>query len=120
MARDVFYRQCRIVKRIDGGEWPLRQVSWLPEPYAAAGRILKPATTTALGRRLGSGRRPPRRLRQDQVPDFHELVKAHRRRRHLLHREMVFKRIIRIKFSGRLLQFGNRFGRVPFSGRTIR
>jgi hypothetical protein len=78
MARDVFYRQCRIVKRFDGGE--LAQVSWLPEPYAAAGRVLKLRGADGAWDDgwvvVGAG---ARRLRPDQVPDFHDLVKAHRR-----------------------------------------
>ena len=78
MARDVFYRQCRVVKRFDGGE--LAQVSWLPEPYATAGRVLKLRDDDGAWDDgwvvVGAG---ARRLRPDQVPDFHDLVKAHRR-----------------------------------------
>ena len=78
MARDVFYRQCRLVKRIDGGE--LAQVSWLPEPYASAGRVVKLRDADGAWDDgwvvVGAG---DRRLRPDQVPDCHDLVKAHRR-----------------------------------------
>jgi hypothetical protein len=78
MARDVFYRQCRLVKRTETGE--LVQVSWLPEPYATEGRVVK--------LRGGDGGWDDgwvvrgagwRRLPADQVPDPHELRKAHRR-----------------------------------------
>ena len=39
MAREVFFRQCRLVKRTATGE--LCQVSWIPEPYASVGRVVK-------------------------------------------------------------------------------
>ncbi|HJZ59259.1 MAG TPA: hypothetical protein VKE74_30220 [Gemmataceae bacterium] len=76
MARDVFYRQCRLVKRTATGE--LAQVSWLPEPYASAGRVVKirePDGSWDDGwvvREAG-----PNRLPAHQVPDFHQLSKAH-------------------------------------------
>lgn len=78
MARDVFYRQCRLVKRVPDGE--LAQVSWLPEPYASAGRVVKLRDDDGAWDDgwvvVSAG---ANRLRPDEVPDFHVLVKAHRR-----------------------------------------
>lgn len=77
MARDVFYRQCRLVKRFDGGE--LVQVSWIPEPYATAGRVVKLREDGAWDDGwvvLGAG---ANRLPAREVPDFHVLIKAHLR-----------------------------------------
>lgn len=77
MAKNVFYRQCRLVKHIDGGE--LVQVSWLPEPYATAGRVvrLRAGGTWDDGWLvLGAG---TNRLPASEVPDFHVLSKAHLR-----------------------------------------
>ena len=78
MARDVFYRQCRLVKRTATGE--LAQVSWLPEPYTSAGRVVKLRDDDGAwddGWVIRSA--GPNRLAADQLPDFHELSKAHRR-----------------------------------------
>lgn len=78
MARDVFYRQCRLVKRTATGE--IVQVSWLPEPHAAAGRVVKLREDDGswddgwVVTEAGSNR-----LASDQVPDFHQLSKAHLR-----------------------------------------
>src|SRR5215217_6874123 len=76
MAKQVFYRQCRLAKRIEGGQ--LVQVSWLPEPYAAAGRIVKLRDADGSWDDgwviLGAG---ANRLPADQVPDFHQLINVH-------------------------------------------
>ena len=78
MAKTVFYRQCRLVKTTPKGECV--QVSWIPEPYAATGRVLKLRDRDGVWddgwRVLGAGER---RLKADEVPDFHELSKAHLR-----------------------------------------
>ncbi len=78
MAKQVFYRQCQLVKRIENGE--LQLVSWMPEPYATAGRVLKLRDADGAWDDgwvvvvAGTNRLPA-----DQVPDFHELSKAHLR-----------------------------------------
>ena len=78
MAKQVFYRQCRLVKRIEGGELGL--VSWLPEPFAAPGRIVKLREGDGSWDDgwvvVGAG---PNRLPAAEVPDFHQLSKAHLR-----------------------------------------
>jgi hypothetical protein len=77
VAKEVFYRQCRLVKRIEGGELVL--VSWIPEPFASTGRIVKLREDNGWDDGwvvLGAG---DRRLPADQVPDFHQLSKAHLR-----------------------------------------
>ena len=78
MAKQVFYRQCRLVKRIENGE--LQLVSWIPEPHAATGRFVK------LREADGSwddgwvvATAGQNRLLAADVPDFHELSKAHLR-----------------------------------------
>ena len=65
----VFYRQCRLVKRFDGGE--LQLVSWIPEPYATAGRVVKLREDGAWDDGwvvVGAG---TNRLPAAEVPDFH-------------------------------------------------
>jgi hypothetical protein len=78
MAKQVFYRQCRLVKRIENGELVL--VSWLPEPHAATGRPVKLREADGSWDDgwvvVGAG---DTRLPVDQVPDFHQLSKAHLR-----------------------------------------
>ena len=77
MAKEVFYRQCRLVKRVENGEFAL--VSWIPEPYATTGRIVKLRENGAWDDGwvvVGAG---TNRLRADEVPDFHVLGKAHLR-----------------------------------------
>ncbi len=77
MARDVYYRQCRLRKRFDGGE--LVQVSWIPEPYATAGRVVKLREDGVWDDGwvvVGAG---TNRLLASEVPDFHVLSKAHLR-----------------------------------------
>lgn len=39
MASKVFYRQCRLVKKIKDGR--AITVSWIPEPYCVADKVLK-------------------------------------------------------------------------------
>jgi hypothetical protein len=78
MARHVFYRQCRLAKRTATGE--LQQVSWIPDQFAVVGKALKLRTDVDswddgwVVRLAGHNR-----LSADQVPDFHELSKAHLR-----------------------------------------
>lgn len=78
MAKTVYYRQCRLLKKTPAGEFV--QVSWIPEPYAAAGRVLKLRNDDGVWddgwRVLGAG---DRRLKAGEVPDFHELSKSHLR-----------------------------------------
>jgi hypothetical protein len=78
MAKQVFYRQCRLVKRLEAGELVL--VSWIPEPYASAGRAVKLRDDDGAWDDgwvvVGAG---TNRLPADQVPDFHQLSKAHLR-----------------------------------------
>lgn len=78
MAKKVFYRQCRLVKKIENGE--LQLVSWIPEPHAATGRIVKLRDDDGAWDDgwvvVGAGEN---RLPADQVPDFHQISKAHLR-----------------------------------------
>lgn len=77
MAKQVFYRQCRLVKKIEGGELCL--VSWLPEPYATTGRAVKLRENGAWDDGWVVKFAGTRRLEAHEVPDFHELSKAHLR-----------------------------------------
>ena len=77
MARVVHYRHCRLVKPVATGEQVL--VSWIPEGFAQVGRVLKVKDAGAwddgwVVREVWSSRLPAA-----QVPDFHELSKAHLR-----------------------------------------
>jgi hypothetical protein len=78
MAKQVFYRQCRLVKRVENGEFVL--VSWLPEPHAATGRMVKLRNDDGSWNDgwevVGAG---TNRLPAALVPDFHQLSKAHLR-----------------------------------------
>jgi hypothetical protein len=77
MAKPVFYRQCRLAKPHAGGEFV--QIGWIPEKFAVVGKTIRLradaawddgwVVTTAGGRRLAAA----------DVPDFHELSKAHLR-----------------------------------------
>lgn len=77
MARVVHYRQCRLVKPIPTGEKVL--VSWIPDQFAEVGRVLKLKSDGKwedgwVVRQAGSNCLPAK-----DVPDFHELSKAHLR-----------------------------------------
>lgn len=77
MARVVHYRHCRLVKPVATGEKVV--VSWIPEKFAEVGRVLKLRNDKLwddgwVVRTAGTNR-----LRGDQLPDFHELSKAHLR-----------------------------------------
>ncbi|QEL20078.1 hypothetical protein [Limnoglobus roseus] len=79
MARkNVFYRQCRLVK--DMGQSQCVQVSWIPDQFAELGRTLKLRDEDKNWENgwvvRGVGRN---RLAAADVPDFHELSKAHLR-----------------------------------------
>lgn len=77
MARVVRYRHCQLVKPTATGEMVM--VSWIPEPFAEVGRVLK----LKQGKTWDDGwvvrTAGANRLRGDQLPDFHELSKAHLR-----------------------------------------
>ena len=78
MARIVFYRQCRLVRPVPTGEHVV--VSWIPDRFAERDRVVKLKddggswsdgwVVTAVG---------SNRLATNQLPDFHELRKAHLR-----------------------------------------
>jgi len=78
MGRAIFYRQCRLVKKLQVGT--CHQTSWLPEPFAVVGKVLKLKSTEgkweegwvveAVSQHRRSG---------DLLPDLHREIKAHRR-----------------------------------------
>ena len=78
MAGVVFYRQCRLVRPIPRGEHVV--VSWIPDRFAERDRVVKLKDDNgdwSDGWRVaeaGSHRMPA-----SDVPDFHELSKAHLR-----------------------------------------
>lgn len=39
MAKQIYYRQCRLIKKLPSGD--STQVSWIPEPYCVKGKVLK-------------------------------------------------------------------------------
>jgi len=65
------------VKRFDGGE--LMMVSWLPEPYATTGRVVKLRENGVWDDGWVVASAGSNRLAAADVPDFHELSKAHLR-----------------------------------------
>jgi hypothetical protein len=78
MAKKVFYRQCRLEKKIAGGT--LGQVSYIPEKYAIKDKVLKLCDAngdwTDGWKVLGAG---SRLLEQSELPDWYQLVKGHRK-----------------------------------------
>lgn len=77
MAKPVFYRQCRLTRPYEGGETIL--VSWIPDQFAVAGKVVKLHSNGQweegwIVRSVGGNR-----LAAADVPDFHELSKAHLR-----------------------------------------
>lgn len=78
MARVVHYRHCRLVKPVATGEKVV--VSWIPDQFAELGRVVKLKDDNGqwedgwVVREVWSERLPA-----SEVPDFHELSKAHLR-----------------------------------------
>jgi hypothetical protein len=78
MPKIVFYRQCRLAKPTDAGE--LRQMSWIPDRFAVLDKVLQLREPDGkwdngwVVTSVGSNR-----LRDDELPDFHEESKAHLR-----------------------------------------
>lgn len=79
MARKpVFYRQCRLVKQVGASQCV--QVSWIPDPFARVGRVLRLRDADKVWdngwvvQTAGSTR-----FAEADVPDFHEISKAHLR-----------------------------------------
>ena len=78
MAKVVHYRQCRLVRPVAAGEYVV--VSWIPDQFAERGRVVKLKAddgTWSDGWRVTEVGR--HRLPTHEVPDFHELSKAHLR-----------------------------------------
>jgi hypothetical protein len=76
MSRRVLYSQCRLARPTPGGEYAV--VSWIPTEFAVAGKSIRLRTGKVwesgwIVRSVGATRP------LDQVPDFHELSKAHLR-----------------------------------------
>lgn len=79
MARKKsFYRQCRLTKTV--GVATCVMVSWIPDRFAMVNKVLRLRDEDKVWddgwvvRVVGSGRR-----HEDDLPDFHELSKAHLR-----------------------------------------
>lgn len=78
MAKVVHYRQCRLVRPVQSGEQVV--VSWIPDQFAEVDRVVKlrdDAGEWTDGWRVAEAGR--HRLPAHEVPDFHELSKAHLR-----------------------------------------
>ena len=78
MGREVYYRQCRLIKRTLVGQ--LIQLSWIPEPHATVGKMVR------LREEDGSwndgwlvSEAGTHRLTGDQLPDYHQISRAHLR-----------------------------------------
>lgn len=78
MAKVIYFRHCRLVKPVPSGEKVV--VSWIPEPFATPGRVLRLRDKDKVWddgwvvRSAGANR-----VREADLPDFHELSKAHLR-----------------------------------------
>jgi hypothetical protein len=74
MSKVVYYRQCQLQK---GHAF---QTSWLPEPFAAQGRVLRLRDADGTWDngwvviRVGSSRRE-----EAQLPDSHQEIRRHRK-----------------------------------------
>jgi hypothetical protein len=78
MAQTIFYRQCRLVKKLPVGT--AHQTSWLPESFAIVGKVLKlrnGAEDWGDGWVVESV--SEQKLAEDQLPDPHRQIKDHRK-----------------------------------------
>lgn len=78
MAKQVYYKQCRLERKTDGGK--LNLVSYIPEQFAVKDKVLKlrddEGVWTDGWKVVGAS---PNRLETSQLPDFHQISKAHLR-----------------------------------------
>lgn len=77
MAKPVFYRQCRLSKPTANGEFV--QVGWIPDKFAVVGKTIRLWADDAWDEGWIVKTAGGNRLAAADVPDFHELSKAHLR-----------------------------------------
>lgn len=78
MSKVIYYRQCHMAKKHEQGEW--RQTSWIPEKFAAVGKVLKLKDSDG---QWDDGwivqTVSQTRLADDMLPDYHSEIKGHRK-----------------------------------------
>lgn len=77
MAKQTFYRQCRLERKVPNGT--CHQVSFIPEPYCKVGKVLKLRNSDGEWENgwvvLGAGDKRDGSL----LPDPHQDIKGHRK-----------------------------------------
>jgi len=78
MSKLTYFRQCDLVKKVEGGTQ--HQTSWIPEPFAHRGKVLKLKDNAGAWddgwevKRVGETRLP-----EDALFDAHQEIKSHRK-----------------------------------------
>jgi hypothetical protein len=78
MSKTTYFRQCRLVKAIEGGT--RHQTSWIPEPFAHVGRTLKLRDDSGVwedGWQVEEASQTI--LVEDMLFDSHKGIKSHRK-----------------------------------------
>jgi hypothetical protein len=75
--RNIYYRQCRLVRKVASGE--VHQTSWIPEPFAVVGQVLKLRQDTEWVDGWTVTWVSDTRLAKEMLPDPHREIKAHRK-----------------------------------------
>lgn len=78
MAKTTYYRQCRLQKRL--GEGITELMSWIPEQFANVGSVVKLRDDNGVwedGWFVAFASQT--RLDDNQLPDYHKEIKAHRK-----------------------------------------
>jgi hypothetical protein len=77
MTRTVYYRQCQLTRKQGRVEW--RQVSWIPERFAVAGKTLRLREDEAWQDGWVVQSVGPYRMSESELPDPHRDIKKHRK-----------------------------------------
>lgn len=78
MAKQTYYKQCRLQKPTERGV--MEQTSWIPEKFATEGKVLKLKDGDGnwedgwIVKTAGT-----HRLEEKMLPDYHDEIKGHRR-----------------------------------------
>ncbi len=78
MSKQVFYRQCKLVKDLKNGA-TAHQTSYIPEPFCKVGRVLKLREEDGT---WDNGwvveEASSRKMAHDEMPDLHKDIRGHR------------------------------------------
>jgi hypothetical protein len=78
MSKTIYFRQCRLVKKIERGTQ--HQTTWIPEPFACVGKILKLKDANGQwedGWQVEQASQT--RLAEDMLFDSHQGIRSHRK-----------------------------------------